>query len=321
MQLTHRDKQIHAQAQQFAHAHRSAEQQLVEILLQVERARVHHKLGCTSLFMYVVDHLKLGESTAYSLCAVARKCREVPQLKTALAAGQITLHKAGRIVPVLTPANADEILEFAATNSTRETDKFVAKLNPRTAVADRARAIDEHTYALQMTVSDACLRKLKRVQSLRASEKQTPSFEASLEAALDVYLAKHDPMIRAQRANVRAKRPKFRARGNSEIVSKVSQTASNISKMNTARPARVPLTAAEKHAVFLRDIGQCTHVDVHGQRCSADRWLHIHHITPVGEGGDNSLSNLKLLCSLHHDLAHQLSFAFEAIAQQSERVG
>src|SRR5262249_527268 len=74
---------------------------------------------------------------------------------------------------------------------------------------------------------------------------------------------------------------------------------------------RTPLTAAQKHAVFKRDQGRCTHVDASGRRCNQDRWLHTHHIVHVSQGGNNEPENLTTLCSFHHDLVHQLSLPIE----------
>jgi 5-methylcytosine-specific restriction endonuclease McrA len=79
-----------------------------------------------------------------------------------------------------------------------------------------------------------------------------------------------------------------------------------------ALPLRRPLSASEKHAVFLRDQGRCTFMNERGERCNADRWLHVHHIKPVSQGGTNDLANLTVICSAHHDLVHQLSFALES---------
>jgi hypothetical protein len=74
---------------------------------------------------------------------------------------------------------------------------------------------------------------------------------------------------------------------------------------------RKPLTAEQKHTVFARDKGQCTHINDQGERCDADRWLDVHHIVPVSQGGSNEPENLTTLCSFHHDLAHQLSLPIE----------
>lgn len=215
MRLTPKDKLIHSQALQYAHAYRSAELGLVQVLLQVEDSKVHLKLGCTSLFRYVTDQLHLSESTAYSLSAIARKTREIPELKAALDQGKISLYKAGRVLPALTKANAPELLTFASENNTRATEKFVAKL--------------------------------KRVQSLRASRNQSSSFEGTLEAALDAYLIKHDPLARAQRAKV-----KVRARGKSGVAPSVKDKGPETASIkgeaffkavqSSPRPGRVPLT-------------------------------------------------------------------------------
>jgi methylphosphotriester-DNA--protein-cysteine methyltransferase len=74
---------------------------------------------------------------------------------------------------------------------------------------------------------------------------------------------------------------------------------------------RRPLSASEKHAVFLRDEGRCTFVNERGERCGADRYLHVHHIKMVSHGGTNELSNTTTLCAAHHDLVHQLSLPIE----------
>jgi 5-methylcytosine-specific restriction endonuclease McrA len=71
------------------------------------------------------------------------------------------------------------------------------------------------------------------------------------------------------------------------------------------------LMAAQIHAVDLRDGRQCTSTDRHGNRCSETRWLHYHHIISRANGGSNEPENLTTLCSFHHDLVHQLSFAMD----------
>jgi hypothetical protein len=130
---------------------------------------------------------------------------------------------------------------------------------------------------------------LKRVESLEGKKSG-----AALEAALRVYLQHKDPVQKAKRAQKK-----------SELcVRRVQVKKTNHSK-------RVPLTAAQKHAVFVRDEGRCTHVGPDGKRCGSDRWIEIYHIRPVSMGGGNEPENLTTLCSFHHDLAHQLSLPLE----------
>jgi 5-methylcytosine-specific restriction endonuclease McrA len=70
---------------------------------------------------------------------------------------------------------------------------------------------------------------------------------------------------------------------------------------------RKAIKAATTHAVMLRTGGQCTFVNERGERCAEDRFLHLHHIVPLSQGGSDEPSNLTCLCSGHHALVHQLN--------------
>lgn len=57
----------------------------------------------------------------------------------------------------------------------------------------------------------------------------------------------------------------------------------------------------------------------HEGRCFVCRFdflpvLQMHHVVPVGEGGDNSRSNLMILCPTCHAMAHQLMRTYRAVA-------
>ncbi|MBI2604789.1 MAG: hypothetical protein HYW49_01790, partial [Deltaproteobacteria bacterium] len=92
---------IHQRAYEAASRHRKIGAELIEILQQVEQHRVFLARGYASLFLYVVKELGLSESIAYNLISVARKAREIPELKTEIDRGAITLSNARKIVPVL----------------------------------------------------------------------------------------------------------------------------------------------------------------------------------------------------------------------------
>jgi hypothetical protein len=68
---------------------------------------------------------------------------------------------------------------------------------------------------------------------------------------------------------------------------------------------RTPIPNMIKHQVHLRDQGQCTHRNSNDQRCNQRRWLEIHHIHPVSQGGTHTLENLATLCSNHHRFIHR----------------
>jgi hypothetical protein len=67
---------------------------------------------------------------------------------------------------------------------------------------------------------------------------------------------------------------------------------------------REPIPVRLKHQVNFRDQRRCVHVNAAGVRCNQTRWLEIHHVKPVGKGGENTLENLTTLCSVHHKYLH-----------------
>ncbi|MGK5090049.1 hypothetical protein WDW86_21060 [Bdellovibrionota bacterium FG-2] len=94
--------QIHQRAVELSARYKRAEAELLEILDQVDRHRVYLKHAHSSLFLYVIHELGLSESVAYNLIAVARKAREVPEIRDLIASGSMTLSNARRITPILT---------------------------------------------------------------------------------------------------------------------------------------------------------------------------------------------------------------------------
>ena len=66
------------------------------------------------------------------------------------------------------------------------------------------------------------------------------------------------------------------------------------------QPPRPVIAAAVKHAVYLRDQGQCTFAYANGRRCPNKGMLEIDHKTMWCRGGDHSAGNLRLRCREHN---------------------
>jgi len=95
------------------------------------------------------------------------------------------------------------------------------------------------------------------------------------------------------------------------VSAEIKNAKSNEPASSVQKYKRIPLRAAQKHAVFLRDQGRCTHVGMDGKRCNQDRWVDVHHIVLVKDGGTNDPENLTTLCWSHHDLIHQMQLPIE----------
>src|ERR1051325_10823507 len=98
MNLSLEQSRLHERAVTLSREHRRIEWQLVETLEAIDRMKLHHLLGYSSSFQYCVHLLGLSESVAYSFISVARKWREVPELREALRAERLTVSKASRMV-------------------------------------------------------------------------------------------------------------------------------------------------------------------------------------------------------------------------------
>ena len=295
MILSESQQTLHERALGLSREFRKLESELILVLQEIDQLKLHKRLGYSSLFTYTVGALGLSESTAYSFISVARKAQEVPELKEAILTQQLSVAKASRLVSAISPENATNLVTFAQSHSTRETDFEVARIKPQEAQKERTKIVTEDQIRLERNISKETLKKLNRVESLMASQ-GNPSFDQVLSEVLREYLKRHDPLEKAKRALAKPKSIK-------------KLCANRVSIKKSLK--RTPLKAYEKHIVAAKDGGQCTHIDSSGKRCTNDRWLHIHHLKPISQGGTNDPENLTTLCSFHHDLVHQLSLPID----------
>ncbi|MGE3975886.1 MAG: HNH endonuclease [Bdellovibrionales bacterium] len=260
--------QIHEKALEVASRFRRAESDLVDILQQVDEHRVYLHLQCKSLYEYATSVLKLSESTAYNFITVARKAKEVPALKQAIRLGELTVSNARKITPVLNKSNQEEWLKMAIELPQKKLEQQVAKVLPKEATPERLKYISGDRLELTFGFSEIVHQKLKRAQDLESQRQQKNiKFEEVLEALLDTYLEKKDPVQKAEKLMHRVRQPVLRQ-------------------------------------VQRRDQGQCTYKNQQGVRCAERKWLHTHHIIQRSKGGQDTIENLTTLCSGHHRLTH-----------------
>ena len=293
--------QIHERALLAARRYKVAEIELIEVLQQVGEHRVFYHLNYNSLFQSAVQALGLSEEVAYIYINVSRKASEVPALKEEIKAGNISVSKAKIISPVLNQANQAHWLELAKTHTKRQIQRRVALASPPHAVRELTtftqNPIAEHTKILRLPeiyveltlgIPEPLMLKLRHVQDLVSQSTQThATLVQTLEAMMNLFIDKKDPLSRAQRQKMRGK------------------LDANVKKLDPD-PVNVhgALSAATKHQVYLRYQWQCAFTDGEGRRCSQRRHLDIHHKIEVANGGTNELENLILLCRGHHRAKH-----------------
>lgn len=123
-------KELDSGAMAAAEGMKRGEATLLPFLMGLYEKRGFIELGYTGIFDYVTRRLKLSEGQASHYKNVAEKARQVPALKAAVAEGKISLSQARRIVPVLNPKNADEMIAKAQTLKQKELERAVSEINP-----------------------------------------------------------------------------------------------------------------------------------------------------------------------------------------------
>src|SRR5262249_43280230 len=139
--------------------------------------------------------------STFNFITVARKARDIPELKHEIAIGNLSVAKARKLAPVLNSENALVWLEKAKTLTHKELEKAVAQEKPEVLVPIGSRYISADRLALQLSISEAFMEQLAQVQNLLSQKKKEPiSVEEALECVVGDYLERHDHVKKAERA-------------------------------------------------------------------------------------------------------------------------
>ncbi len=313
---------LHNKALELAKDFKRIEIELVGIIQKIDAFKIYRKLGFASLYEYVNQGLGLSESVSYSLINVSRKSMAVPELKSAIQQGSLSISQAKRITSVITSVNASALIAKAKVMTQKEIEKEVARINPKAAVPERARYISETRVELRLSLKEDIMKNLRRIQDLECQRtKTTCDLEKTLEVIIDDYIQKHDPVKKSEKIlhKLSLRTVNSNANENRQIQIRNTEIVENSSKINNIHEAshpktnqRVAISSEIKHQVNQRDQGQCCYTNSQGARCLNRRWLDVHHRKPISKGGDNSLENLITLCKVHHRLQHE--FAPESVS-------
>ena len=309
--------QLHAKAIEISRRYSRNICELIDILQTLDTRKTFREYECTSLHNYAVKYLKLSEDVASTFITVARKAVKVPDLIKELQDNSITISNARKICSVLTMENQAKWFDLARTLTSNRLGQEIARVNPKAAVNERLTYVTGERLKLVVGDSEEFGNKLKRAQDLVSNSMQSAAtFEQTLEAALELFLEKRDPLQKAKRhlakkslgAAVTCDPKMEKSRDQHHAALRPVSRRINVKSVTR----RIPIAAQTTHQINLRDQGRCGHVDSDGNRCGNIRWLDRHHLVPVAHGGNNSVENLLTLCSNHHHLLHRNSRALDS---------
>lgn len=322
---------FHGKAKGLAADYLRTEGELLSLLIEMKKRRLFAVLNYSGIFDYCERALHLSRAQAYYFKTVAEKAIEVPEIRTAVVKGDLTLSEARRIAPVVTPENhqhwpENRMIDKAKSMSQKDLEREVSSHNPKAhPVVEKIRSVDKKLSELKVAVDESTEKNLEALKDILSQKLgKAASLGEVVAWALKVTRDKFDPVCKAERSQVLAEARKIDGAISSR---KLSSNESSLQKpgnpskqpraeeppveqpsVNTSETkGRKPLPASVRHQVYLRDKAQCTYTSTDQRRCKATRWLDLHHMKPVSQGGGNTVENLTLYCKMHHGLTHASS--------------
>jgi hypothetical protein len=125
------DRELIAVTVRVAADERRSTVELGELLAELDARRLYLGQGCSSLFTYCTEVLRLSESAAYNRIEAARAIRLFPLIGERLRDGSMTLTTVALLRPQLTLKNHGRLIDEARHKSKREVEQQIARLAPK----------------------------------------------------------------------------------------------------------------------------------------------------------------------------------------------
>jgi hypothetical protein len=340
------DEILIASADEAAARSRSAVAELIRVLIEVERRRLHLALGYSSMFAYCTTRLKLSEAAAYSRITAARAARQFLAILPMLEEGALTLAGLSRLAAHLTRETAEHLLSAARFKSTRDIERLVASIHaqpdvpaavrkappPRPSEIAEARTsdavasdmFDSGAGRADRTVPPADAHQTTPVATARTSviapiaptryllritiAEHTHTTLERLRALLRHRVPNGDPAAIVDLAlAVLLERTERERCGRALRVKGERQRRAEPASGRGDNAKSRHVPATIRRQVWERDAGRCAFVGTDG-RCAATGFLEIHHVEPFAAGGRSTVDNLELRCRAHNNYEARLFF-------------
>jgi hypothetical protein len=320
------DGDLIARVQELAGRERRATAELVASLAEFDARRLYLSAGCSSLFTYCTQVLRLSESAAYKRIEAARAARRFPEILERLADGRLTLSSLVVLARVFSDENRGELLDAAMYKSKREVEALVARVRPLPASPATVRRLPTAPADLPMASGPSALiaQKPSPVASPLlgpAAARPTsvtrplPPRRATVQPlAPEIFKVQftlsregHDKLRRAQdllrhvipNGDVALVFERALALLVEDLEKKRLAVTSKPRQARAAARRSRHIPAAVKRDVWKRDGGQCAFVGSLG-RCTERGFLEFHHVIPYADGGETTAGNLQLRCAAHN---------------------
>ena len=313
------DHELLIAVRRLAEEERRATAHLIASLGELDARRLYLGEGCSSLFTYCTQVLRLSEHAAYGRIEAARAARRFPVILERLADGEMTLTTVGVLAPHLTPDNYGALIDAARHKSKREVEHVIATLRPQPLASSLIRKLPSPItgpVASQTTQSGEIVPvadpppmpaampappPTTRPAVIRplAPERYKVQFTVGVETFERLGRVQDLMRHRVPDGDVAA----IFDRALTLLLEYLAKTklAATVHPRGTrGTPQRSrTIPAAVRREVWARDEGRCAFVGVHG-RCTERGFLEFHHVRPFAAGGAATADNIEIRCRAHN---------------------
>jgi hypothetical protein len=301
---------------------------LLALIGECDARRLYLGEGCSSLFAYCTQVLRLSEHAAYHRIEGARAARQFPIILELVADGSVTLTTVALLRPHLTSDNHEQLLAAARHRTKREVEHQIACLAPKPDAKAFIRRLPTPAPVPSAVAPSLMVSTLAPQASVARAGKPLASCPTPVDAiaprpqvaplAADRYLLRVTLSAEAHAKLRRAQQLMSHRVPNGDpatiidtalalLVDHLEQTKAprvrrprtGVSRSSASASGSRHIPAAMRRHVWARDEGRCAFVGSLG-RCTETHRLEFHHIVPFARGGPTSVENLSLRCRGHN---------------------
>src|SRR5262249_2965764 len=141
---------------------------LLRHLREVERRQLYLEIGYPSMYDYVIKELKYSEGAAYRRIQAMRLTKDVPEAEEKMVQGTLSICTAAKVQTALNKLPGEDkskILSSVEGKSTRETERELAKLDPR-GPREYTRWLNANEVQLTFSLDKPNFKMMQELQSL-----------------------------------------------------------------------------------------------------------------------------------------------------------
>ena len=135
------DHELLSQLEKLTCREREITIEILRHLNEVERRKLHLKLGYSLLFVYCTEKLGYSESAAGRRIQAARCIRRFRVIEQMVETNELSLSTVSLIAPILTAENVDQVASKARRATRRDVEILIANYKPPVVLRDRARPV------------------------------------------------------------------------------------------------------------------------------------------------------------------------------------